>query len=44
MASIKDDRGYSQGFTLSKSTIVRMERRTNLILSEMKGGLGHAHS
>lgn len=40
MASIKDDRGYSQGFTLSKSTIVRMERRTNLILSEMKVASG----
>lgn len=35
MATIKDDRGYSQGFVLAKSTIVRMERRTDLLLSEM---------
>jgi SAM-dependent methyltransferase len=36
MASLKDDRGYNQGFVLSKSTIVRMERRTDLLLSEME--------
>lgn len=35
MASIKDDRGYNQGFAPSKSTIVRMERRTSLLISEM---------
>lgn len=35
MASIKDDRGYRQGFVLIKSTTVRMERRTDLLLSEM---------
>src|SRR3990167_10114088 len=35
MATIKDDRGYSQGFVLSKSTIVRMQRRTDMLLSEM---------
>lgn len=35
MASIKDDRGYNQGFAPSKSTTVRMERRADLILSEM---------
>lgn len=35
MASIKDDRGYRQGFVLTKSTTVRMERRTDLLLSEM---------
>jgi SAM-dependent methyltransferase len=33
--NIKDDRGYNQGFVLSKSTTVRMERRTDLLLSEM---------
>ncbi|MSU73631.1 class I SAM-dependent methyltransferase [Candidatus Kaiserbacteria bacterium] len=36
MASIKDDRGYNQGFAPSKSTTVRMERRTALLLSEME--------
>ncbi len=36
MASIKDDRGYSQGFAPSKSVTVRMERRTDLLLSEME--------
>lgn len=36
MASIKDDRGYNQGFAPSKSTTVRMERRTDLLLSEME--------
>lgn len=35
MASIKDDRGYSQGFVPSPSTTVRMRRRTELLLSEM---------
>jgi SAM-dependent methyltransferase len=35
MTSIKDDRGYNQGFAPSKSTTVRMERRTELLLSEM---------
>lgn len=35
MVTIKDDRGYSQGFVLSKSTIVRMRRRTDMLLSEM---------
>lgn len=35
MANIKDDRGYNQGFTLSESTIVRMKRRTDLLLSGM---------
>lgn len=35
MATIKDDRGYSQGFELSLSTTVRMQRRTDLFLSEM---------
>jgi len=35
MATIKDDRGYSQGFVLAKSTTVRMQRRTELILSGM---------
>jgi|GEM_PF-232312 len=35
MSSIKDDRGYSQGFTLAKSTTVRMKRRTGMLLSEM---------
>jgi SAM-dependent methyltransferase len=35
MTSIKDDRGYNQGFAPSKSTTVRMQRRTDLLLSEM---------
>jgi SAM-dependent methyltransferase len=35
MASIKDDRGYNQGFALAPSTTVRMERRTDWLLSEM---------
>lgn len=35
MASIKDDRGYRQGFVLDTSTIVRMERRARLLMSEM---------
>lgn len=36
MASIKDDRGYNQGFAPSKSAVVRMERRADLLLSEME--------
>lgn len=36
MASIKDDRGYNQGFAEAKSTMVRMGRRTDLLLSEME--------
>ena len=36
MASIKDDRGYHQGFAPAKSTSVRMERRTRMLLSEME--------
>ena len=35
MASIKDDRGYNQGFAPARSTTVRMQRRTDLLLSEM---------
>lgn len=35
MATIKDDRGYSQGYELSLSTVVRMRRRTKMLLSEM---------
>src|SRR3989344_5257276 len=35
MASIRDDRGYNQEFASSPSTIVRMQRRTDLLLSEM---------
>lgn len=34
--NIKDDRGYNQGFVLAKSTTVRMERRTDILLSEMQ--------
>ncbi len=33
--SIKDDRGYNQGFEMVKSTEVRMRRRAALLLSEM---------
>ena len=36
MTSIKDDRGYNQGFTLVKSTEARMRRRADLLLSEIK--------
>ena len=35
MASIIDDRGYNQGFKLVESTVVRMKRRADLMLSEM---------
>lgn len=35
MGSIRDDRGYNQGFKLVKSTEVRMSRRADWILSEM---------
>lgn len=35
MASIVDDRGYNQGFKLVESTLVRMQRRAKLFLSEM---------
>jgi len=35
MASIKDDRGYNQGFEMVKSTEIRMRRRADLLLSEM---------
>ena len=35
MASIKDDRGYNQGFRLVKSTEVRMQRRADWMLSQM---------
>ena len=40
MASIKDDRGYNQGFRMVKSTEVRMRRRADLILSEMHSAEG----
>src|SRR3989344_6391739 len=35
MASIKDDRGYNQGFAPSKSTTVRLQCRTDSLLAEM---------
>jgi 2-polyprenyl-3-methyl-5-hydroxy-6-metoxy-1,4-benzoquinol methylase len=35
MASIKDDRGYNQGFAPAKSTTVRLDRRTQWLLGEM---------
>jgi SAM-dependent methyltransferase len=34
--NIKDDRGYNQGYALTKSTTVRMGRRADLLLSEMR--------
>lgn len=40
MASIKDDRGYNQGFELVKSTEVRMRRRADWMLAEMGNNLG----
>ncbi|MDB5195577.1 MAG: hypothetical protein JWO84_761 [Parcubacteria group bacterium] len=36
MASIKDDRGYNQGFALAHSSTVRMERRTDWLLGQME--------
>lgn len=36
MASIRDDRGYNQGFALVKSTEERMRRRARLLMSEMR--------
>ncbi|MCW5908707.1 MAG: class I SAM-dependent methyltransferase [Chitinophagales bacterium] len=36
MASIKDDRGFNQGFELVKSTEVRMRRRAEWMASEMQ--------
>lgn len=39
MASIKDDRGYNQGFELVKSTEVRMRRRADWMLAEMGNNL-----
>lgn len=35
MTSIKDDRGYNQGFAPSESARVRMERRADWIVAEM---------
>lgn len=35
MSSIKDDRGYNQGFTLVKSTEVRMRRRAQWFRNQM---------
>lgn len=35
MASIKDDRGFNQGFELVKSTEVRMRRRADYMISQM---------
>lgn len=35
MASIKDDRGYNQGFRMCKSTEIRMKRRADMIMSEI---------
>jgi ubiquinone/menaquinone biosynthesis C-methylase UbiE len=35
MASIKDDRGFNQGFALVKSTEVRMRRRADAFVQEM---------
>ena len=38
MASIKDDRGFNQGFELVKSTEIRMRRRAEWMLAEMQSG------
>ena len=38
MSSIKDDRGFNQGFELVESTRVRMMRRADFFLHEMGGG------
>lgn len=40
MASIKDDRGYNQGFKLVKSTETRLRRRADWIISEMDSTAG----
>lgn len=36
MGSVKDDRGYNQGFKPSKTMDVRMERRCDYMISQMK--------
>jgi 2-polyprenyl-3-methyl-5-hydroxy-6-metoxy-1,4-benzoquinol methylase len=36
MSSIKDDKGYNQGFTLHESTVIRMKRRASLFADEMQ--------
>jgi 2-polyprenyl-3-methyl-5-hydroxy-6-metoxy-1,4-benzoquinol methylase len=38
MSSIKDDRGFNQGFELVKSTKIRMKRRANWIMGEFESG------
>lgn len=35
MASVKDDKGYNQGFEENYSTLVRLERRANWMINEM---------
>lgn len=38
MASVTDDRGYNQGFILTESTRVRMERRADYIAAQVTKG------
>ena len=38
MRSIKDDRGFNQGFELVKSTEIRMRRRANWMMNEFEHG------
>lgn len=38
MNSIKDDRGFNQGFKLVKSTEIRMRRRANWMMKEFESG------
>lgn len=35
MASVKDDRGYNQGFEEKESTLIRLERRCDWMIKEM---------
>lgn len=36
MSSIKDDKGFNQGFTLHPSTIIRMQRRAKILSNSFK--------
>jgi 2-polyprenyl-3-methyl-5-hydroxy-6-metoxy-1,4-benzoquinol methylase len=38
MSSIKDDRGFNQGFTLTKATEIRMQRRADWMMNRMSAG------
>lgn len=42
MASIKDDRGFNQGFELVNSTVVRMQRRAQWMAEAMRPAAGES--